>query len=411
MLNRLREMANNLPMLLLALALALAVWISAVTQDDPTQLRIYPGGVAVEVVGQDPSLILTSDIPSRVSVTLKAPSSVWSRLTNENIPVKGVVDLSGLNAGTYDVQAQIQFGISPIQVVACDQCKLTLTLEKLVSKEFEVQLVQSGELAVGYQAGNPVMDQKTVVVSGPESAVNRVTEVRAVLALNKANSSISRAASLEALDSQSALVSDVTITPNKVDVSMAVTQRGGYRNVVVKVSPSGRVASGFRVTNISVFPPTVTVFSADPALVDELPGYVETAALDLTGIKDDLDLQLLLNLPPGVTVVGEQTVNVQVGIAAIEGSVTFTDMKVQVEGLKDGLQAEISPEAVDIIISGPLPTLDTLTINDFRVVVDLSGEDEGSYQRVPTVEFQKPDLNIQSILPGSVEITISKILR
>ncbi len=410
MIEKLRELSKNIPILLLAFALAVAVWISAVTSTDPTQQRIYPRAVNVEIVGQDPGLVVTSEIPTTVNVTLRAPESIWNRLINEAIPVKAVLDLSGLDAGEYDLNIQIQVGIRPVEIVSCNSCKVVLSMEKLVSQEMPIRLVETGELAVGYQAEDPVWEQKTTIVSGSESAMQEVKEVRAELDLSNADETISRAVSLTALNAEGLEVSGITLTPNRIDVSMTITQRGGYRNVVVKVSPSGQVASGFRVTNISVFPPTVTVFSEDPKLVDDLPGYVETEALDLTLAKDDLDLRLQLDLPPGVSIVGEQTVAVQVGIAAIEGSITLSDMKVEVEGLSDSLQAAISPEVVDVIISGPLPLLDTLTATSFKVVVDLTGEEAGTYQRVPTVEFDISDLRVESILPESIEIILTNVI-
>ena len=407
MIEKLKNLSKNIPVLLLAFALAVAVWISAVTSTDPTQQRIYPRAVNVEVVGQDPGLVIISDIPKTVNVTLRAPESTWNKLINEAIPVNAVLDLSGLGAGEHSLDIQIQVGIRPVEIVTCSPCDITLDMEKLVSEEKSIRLVEIGELAVGYQAESPVWNQKTVVVSGPESAVQKVEEIRAELDLNNGDETISRAVSLLALDSDGLEVSNITLTPSRINVSMTITQRGGYRNVVVKVSPSGQVDSGFRVTNISVFPPTVTVFSEDPKLVDDLPGYVETEALDLTSARDDLDLRLQLDLPPGVSIVGEQTVAVQVGIAAIEGSITLSDMEIEIEGLSSFLTATISPEVVDVIISGPLPQLDTLTKNDFRVVVDMTGEEAGTYQRVPTVEFDIPDLRIESILPESVEILLT----
>jgi YbbR domain-containing protein len=168
------------------------------------------------------------------------------------------------------------------------------------------------------------------------------------------------------------------------------------------------VASGYRVTNISVFPPTVTIFSADPKLVDEIPGYVETKALDLNGAKDDLDLRLPLDLPPGVSVVGEQTVAVQVGIAAIEGSLTLSDKQVEVIGLPNIYQVRTSPETVDVILSGPLPLLDQLITTDVRVIIDLTGEAVGTFQRVPSVEIDLPDIRVESILPGSIEVVVTR---
>lgn len=400
---------RNLPSLLLALALAVAVWISAVTSQDPTEQRIYPSSIPIEVVGQDPGLLLMGEVPSQLTLTLNAPQSVWSRLSNQPWAIRALIDLSGLDAGSFDVPVQVQVDERPAEIVSYSPGSVLVTLEPFASKEIGVRLIQRGDVATGYQSESPIWEPDTVTISGPESVVNQVTEVRAILDLNRTSQDIQRVLTLSAVNAEGTEVRNVVITPKEVQASITVTQRGGYRNVVVKVVASGQVASGYRVTNISVFPPTITVFSYDPMLVDDLPGYVDTATLDLTGVNEDQDLKLPLNLPPGVAVVGEQTVSVQVGVDPIEGSLTLSDMSVTVVGLAEGLTAVVSPEIADVIISGPLPVLDGMLANDVRVVINMQGEGEGTYQRVPVVEFTNADssqLRVESILPGSIEIKI-----
>lgn len=407
MIKFLRSVARNFPKLLLSLILATAVWISAVTESDPTQEKIYPQPVPIEFIGQDPALIIVNESPQQISLTLSTPQSIWERLVNERVPIRAVVDLSGLTAGQHVLSVQVQIGIRPVEIVSVTPRTVTVKLEPLVSQIYNIQLVQQGEPAVGFQAEKPQLSEKTVVISGPESLVRKVQEVRAVLNYNRAAENINRPLNLQALDASGGVVEGVNLTPERVNVTVQITQRGGYRNVVVKVVLNGQISTGYRVTNISVFPPAVTVFSSDPQLVSNLPGYVETTSLDLTGAKDDLDLRLPLNLPPGVLVVGEQTVAVQVGIAAIEGSLTLTNMKVNVVGLEDGLKADISPAEVDVFLSGPIPVLDRLNPRNVRVILDLTGETSGTYQRVPDVLVDDPDVNVESIIPGSVEVILS----
>jgi hypothetical protein len=64
---------------------------------------------------------------------------------------------------------------------------------------------------------------------------------------------------------------------------------------------------------------------------------------------------------------------------------------------------------VDVILSGPLPILDALTSSDMRVYIDVSDLLEGSYQRIPQIELNISDLTVESILPGSVEVTLTPI--
>ena len=46
-----RWFAANIRTFLLALILAIAVWISAATSADPNEVRIYPGKIPLEIIG------------------------------------------------------------------------------------------------------------------------------------------------------------------------------------------------------------------------------------------------------------------------------------------------------------------------------------------------------------------------
>lgn len=409
MLKQMRKWLRLLPTLLTAFVLSLAVWISAVTANDPIVEKAYPRNVPIEIIGQDSSLIITSDMPDQVSMVLSAPQSVWDVPLSKEDSVRAVVDLSGLDAGTHTVPIQIQITPRPVRKISQTPQTVTVTLEPLQVKELPVTLVLRGSPATGYQLGDLTIDPEMVTVTGPAAAVEKVVKVRATLDVNQASQTIIRSANLVALDAMDGMVSDVTIVPGEATITQEVTQRFGYRNVVVKVVATGQVADGYRLTNISVFPPTVTVFSANPQVVSDLPGYVETLPLDITGAKDDLDLSIGLNLPEGVSVVGDQTeVLVRVGVAAIESSVTLTNVPVEVTGLLTGYKATVSPQEVTVIISGPVALLDRLAISDVRAVIDASGLVSGTYQLIPKIEILIPELQAESMLPETIQVTISR---
>ena len=73
----LRSMFKSFPTLLLAFALAVTVWISAVTDADPIEERIFPNPIPVELIGLDEGLEIIGTPPTQVQVTLSAPKSVW----------------------------------------------------------------------------------------------------------------------------------------------------------------------------------------------------------------------------------------------------------------------------------------------------------------------------------------------
>ncbi len=406
----LRKVIKLLPTFLLALIMGMAVWISAITSADPVEQRLYPNPLDIEIIGQDPGLVMTSPLPGQATVTLSAPVSALNRLTGESSPVRALIDLSGLTAGTHTVPVQIQISVRPVRVSAYTPTSITVVLEPLSSHTMPVNLVRRGEPAVGFQASDPVLSTNTVTVSGPQSLVDQVSEVRASFDISSTQVRIVKTLNLQALDEKGATVGGVTLTPEQVQVTQDVTQRGGYRTVVVKVVVTGQIPSGYRLTNLSVSPLTVTVFSTDPQLVNDLPGYIETEILDLTGVTDDIDKRLGLNLPNGISVVGDPTVVVQVGIAGIEGSLTLTNLPIEVIGLTPELNAEISPAGLDVILSGPLPMLDALRPEDIRVTIDLTEYQAGTYQLTPQVTVALAELQVQSILPESVEVILTSMV-
>jgi YbbR domain-containing protein len=177
--------------------------------------------------------------------------------------------------------------------------------------------------------------------------------------------------------------------------------------MAVKVIVHGQVAGGYRLDSISVFPPVITVFSSDPDLTNALPGVVETQPLDLQNASDNLNIRVSLNLPSGISVVGPQTVLIQAGISPIQSSLTLTEEKVEVTGLSADMAYHISPSAVDVILSGPLPILDTLTRQDVHVTVDVKGLGEGTYQLTPTVQILASNVTVESLLPATIEVVLA----
>ena len=406
-MNLINKFTKNLPIFLTAVALAIAVWILAVTTTDPVEKRNYGRPVELEISGLDPSLIVTSDLPEQVSMTLSAPNSIWiSELSNANV-VRAILDLSGLEAGNYTLPIKLQIDAQPVKVDTYTPKELDVHLEQLYSKDFVITLEQPSSPAIGYEAGLPELSTSSATVSGPASQVEQVVEVRATLDISQAKEDIDTDLELQALDENGLVVEDVTVSPEKINVVMPITQRGGYRNVSVKVVTSGQVASGYQLTGISSDPPVVTVYSTDPELVNNLPGYIETQALNLTDANEDLQFSLPLSVPSGITVVGESTIKVTVSISAMEGSNTLTNLPVEIIGLSPEYEVTLSPESMDVILSGPIPVLDELTSSDIRVLIDLTDYTTGLYQVEPLVELDMEDLLVESKLPASIEVEIS----
>ncbi len=402
----LRRFLRNLPSLLTALALAIAVWIFAVTQTDPTETRAYPRPLAMEVIGLAPELTIVNEIPREVSLTLRAPASILNRLENDSNLIEVTLDLSGLETGVHNLTPQVNINLSPVEVVSLSPSSVFVNLDAIISKELPIKVVTLGNPAIGFETGAPELSAENVTVAGPQSLVDSIEEVVGEISIVDASENVQRTVNLDAFNADGAEVTGVTLNPANIQVNVPINQRGGYRTVVVKINTTGQIAAGYRLTNIFAMPPTVTVFASEPTLVESLGGFIETAPINLNGATESMEIRVSLQLPEGVNVVGSQNVTVQVGIEPVESSISFNNLPVEVRGLDEGLQAIISPQLVDVFLSGPLSLLEQLSPSTLTVTIDLTDRGLGTYQLAPEVILDQEEISVDAILPNTLEVTV-----
>ena len=402
-----RGLAVNIRTFVLALILGVAVWVSAVSAADPSEVQNLPRPIPIEIIGQDPTLIMTNEIPDTMELRLRAPHSVWETLTTQDNSVRAILDLSGLGAGEHDVDIQVQVGPRPTQILFANPQTVTIDLESFKNKPLLIDLSLTGQPAAGYQAGEATLAQQEVTISGPQSLVDEAVGARVAVNLDGIRESIvNEPVPIQLVNAKNEIIKGLTVTPETVMANVPISQQSGYRDLAVKVVVNGQQAPGYRLENISVFPLVVTVVSKDPSLVNSLPGVVDTMPLDLQDAKEDISTRLALDLPEGVTLIGPQTVQVQVSITPIQNSVKLSNLLIAVTGIADGLAAHTFPETVEVIVSGPVPVLETLTAQDVTVTVDVTDLGAGTYQLEPNVHTP-PNVSFESILPGTVEVVLS----
>ncbi|MEN8172166.1 MAG: CdaR family protein [Chloroflexota bacterium] len=399
---------RNLGTLLMAFALAVIVWVSAVTSADPNQEKVF--SVPIEIIGLPAELELINSPPDRAQIKLYAPGSVLEKITQGSNTVEAWVDLSDLGSGEHAVALQYQVApeFSPVRVNSIQPANIEISLEEITSRTLLITTDIKGEPKLGYQAEVPTWSDAQVEISGRTSLVEQVDSVSAVLDIDGADENIEVNIKLIAQDAAGHLLSNIVLTPSEVAVQQPITLRGGYRNMVVKVVTVGQVVDGYRQTSIAVTPPNIMLFSANPALLDELPSFIETEPLDLTGAVEDIAQILALALPTDVSVVGDPNVLVEIGLTAMQTSITVT-RPVEVIGVLPEFGTLVDPEVVEVIIFGPIPTLDALTETDVRVVLDLTGLEIGVYQLTPQVVILPEEIQSEAILPGTIEVRIIPI--
>jgi len=259
----------------------------------------------------------------------------------------------------------------------------------------------------GYDWHTPEVTPPEVQVSGPERYVDSVATAVVEVYLRTARNAVERRlpVSLRGRDGQP-VGNVVEWAPRMVTVTVQIEQRPGYRDVSVRVRREGQVARGYRISEVAVDPSIVTLFGS-PAAIEAVPGYVETAPVNIEGANGDIVERLALIVPENVSVFGAQSVVVSVGITPIEES-TWVQRVPVIQGLGDGLQVELSPQIVEILLAGPLPRLETLLPSSVQIVLDLTGLEDGTHTLEPSVILPE-GIRQETLVPETIEVKITRI--
>jgi len=400
----LRRFFQNLSLFGLALVLAVIVWMTAANEENPIEERVFPRPIAVTLIDLPADMMLLSPAAVEATVTIRAPAQVWATLSSNQLTV--LADLSDLSDGRHSVPLLARTLAADAEVLAVEPSEISVELERIVVNSVPVVLSIRGEPAVGYASGSPVLSTNSVTVTGPQRLVEQVSEINLALDLRGEKENIDRTFALSPMNDRDQVINGLTLQPESATVKVTVRQLGGYRDVAVRAILVGKPAEGYRITNIMTSPPTITVFSDDPAHLASLPGFVETEPLDVSESFQDIDARLTMALEKGVTAASEQSVLVLVSIEAVESSRRIRQ-DLTVTGLGAGLVSHLSPDSVDVIMSGPLPVLDSMTAENVKVILDLLHLKTGIHEIEPSVVITGPDVvKTDQVLPAIIHVDV-----
>ncbi len=405
-----QRLLSNLSTGLLALFLAVIVWVVAVYEKAPPRTDMLRESVPIQILDLSQNLIITNPILTEVKVEVRALADTWEQLRSSDF--EATIDLLGLGAGQHDVPVVVTTLLQDVAVLDRQPSSITVNLEEIAERQIRVRVRTLDEefVPLGYVTRLPEANPEQVKISGPKSSLEKVVEAIIEVSVRDARDTVTKEDTPVLLDETGRRVRGLTITPETVSVSVVIERQGGYRDVAVRAAIEGSPASGYWVSNISVQPVLVTLWG-EQSVIEALPGLVNTDAIDVSGATGDVMKRVGLDVPEGVLTLGEgsgpQGVLVRISIQPLLGGRTIYGAAVEIRGLRLGLTAQASPATVDIILSGPLPALQEVEPEDVQVILSLVGLDRGTHKVTPIAILPEGlGLEVKSIVPDIVEVTI-----
>lgn len=401
---------DNLTMLLLAFALALFVWVTAVRQANPLQQRNYQ--LPVTQLARPDGILMNEPI-AQVEIRVEAPESVLGELTVGDFTA--VIDLGSISFGRSQIPIQIQYDTrrwSQVRLVAQFPEATEVELDQRVTKEIPVVVEVQGEPAPTHRiAGAVVVEPSAISVTGPASLVNPLAEARASVLLVNARETRSVTRPLIFYDRQGSVVGVNTLDPQlstaQAVITVPIEQRAGVADVAIQVDWIGRPAENYRFLSAIATPRSVLV-SGPPDLLANLR-TIRTEPIDVSGLRDSATFRVGLVLPTGIVRTDAAPIVVEVDIEPILTTDVVTAIP-RIVGLRQTYTATLNIETVAVVLFGPLEALNALMPEDVRVDIDVFGYGPGEHQIEPTVDVSMQLIEVREIRPSLVTVVITTTL-
>lgn len=227
----------------LSIGIALLLWVFVAGDETverglrvPLELQQFPDGI--EMVGEAPSLI---------DVRVRGGSATLSQLGTGDIVAQLDLKAARIGRRLYQLtpeQVRVPFGVQVVQVAPPT---VALTFEPSISRMVPVVPDVAGDPLPGFVVGDTTIDPPEVEVTGPQSAVQRVTEaVTETISVADAKASVRERVTIGLLDSAVRLktprLADVVVQviPGPVERTLndrPVRLHGATRGVTVSAEP------------------------------------------------------------------------------------------------------------------------------------------------------------------------------
>ena len=387
---------------LVALGLSALVWAGLTLDRNPNAQELFNDDISVSIVNLGPNLVLASQIePVRVSV--QGPKVNIARLTVRDFVAR--VDLASIGSGNKQVPVLVEISDPAVEIIRITPATVSVNIDPFEVRAVGVTARLESAPLIGFRAElNEVSSNPpSVQVSGGASDIAEVAEVIANVSLEGATREVSTQTLLVPVNRQGDEVTNVTIDPQTVQVSVPVTRITSRKRVPVVPDIDGEVAAGFFISQISVTPTTVEIEGQPEDL--ERVNSVSTAALAVTGARSDIEAEATFSEPSGVTVLSERpTARVVVVVQSLDDTTTI-QAAVVVENLPSNRTATVMEPSVQVVIGGAAEVLRSIRVGDIVAEVDARNLGPGKHKIRPVITVPI-GIEVTRVEPVNVTINI-----
>lgn len=305
-------MFRNLHLKLFSLLLAMIFWVFVVSIENT--FYQFPGEVAIQVFNQAADLAFASPLGS-VKLIIRTTNSVSLRSLSPN-DFEAYVDLRNVAAGKRKVPVLVTAKNPAVSVVRIEPSEIEVILSPVREKVISLKTTQRGQPSRGFRVQGIKLSQQTVKISGAESLLKKISNVKAEIMLEGTeDANVSKQITPKIYDASGGELKGLDINPETLEVMLTIVESEISKSLGIRPRFSGALLSG--VVKKIVTNPGVTVVTGSRETLEKLD-VLETEVIDLKGIEESFEKTVKLILPTGISLGEGEKGEVRVGVE-VEG--------------------------------------------------------------------------------------------
>ena len=411
--------SKNIGLKVASIFVAIVLWVVVVSIDDPVTSRVF-SQIPVEFVNtqmiEDMGMVYEiADGADTASVTVWAKRSILDSLSRDNF--KATADLSKLKDDVVPIEIRATRYTDRIEDLIQGKSQVRVMTEKLLEKQFRIELLSSGQTSDGCIVGKITSATNVVKVSGPESVVSEITKARAVVDVSGIDDDIAETVNVQLENSRGDIVEDNALVMSTISIPVNVNI-WKMKHVPLVFGYVGTPAAGYGVSGAAASTLTEVAITGESdklAAVNQI--VIPSSAIDITGAKEDVTVTIPVSayMPDSVRLASDDEDEAAIVVVPVAPHSTKTVAvplsNVTVTNVPHGMTAEIGglSEMIPVEITGIGEAFNNAAPEEIKGVVDLSKYENANEEGVieVTVEFVFPD----GITGGNNAISAQVVLK
>ena len=400
-MQKLKEMLlNNLALKIIAVLVAILVWVIIVNVSDPSQ-RVTVTGISVELQNEevlsDKGYIYQVESGSNISIVAKGPQSVVENLKSSDF--YAYADLSERSPDSDTAKIYVSCTneeiANKVDIVSQKYEYVQLAIDNKVDKDFPIQIDVVGIPESGYVVGEYSTSPTTLKVTGAENVISQIAYVEVSYNVESMNADVSDSVKPVFYDAEGKVVKSDKLELSRSNVQLQI-EILPTKWIKVNYVVSGTPAEGYSLSGYTENLTSINVAARKDHLANVSAIDIPSGVVDITGATGDKKIAVSLApyLPSGFRIVSSMTVlEVQTTIEKIsDGIVNIPVEDIEITGVAENYSYEITTvdgdSVLEVGVKGVEEVINNITVDELSPSVNLTGKKEGIHTIKVTLNAQ-----------------------